>query len=81
MEEQNIKSLVLRLLVEVAPEAKPQDLRPDLNFRDQLDFDSIDFLNFVMAIEKAMGIHIPEYDYPKLSSLEGCVRYLSAHAG
>ena len=44
-----------------------------------IDIDSMDFLNFITAIHKRLGIDIPEIDYPKLITLNGAVAYLTAH--
>ena len=49
----------------------------ELSFRDQFEFDSVDFLNFVLAVEDRLGRRIAEVDYPKLSSLNGCISYLT----
>ena len=73
-----IKVTVLRALGEIAPEADLAAIKPDVSFRDQLDIDSMDFLNFVIAVHEALHVEIPEADYPKLITLNGCVGYLSA---
>lgn len=73
-----IKQAVLRLLGDIAPEADLTALKPDVGFRDQLDVDSIDFLNFVIALHKELHVEIPEADYPKLATLNGCVTYVMA---
>ena len=73
----DIRGTITRLLGELAPEADLASLRPDLNLRDQLDIDSMDFLNFVIALHKAFEIEIPETDYPRLSTLDGCVAYVT----
>ena len=72
-----IRQTVLRLLGEIAPEADLTALKPDVSFRDQLDIDSMDFLNFVVMIHKTFGLEIPEADYPKYGTLKGCVEQLS----
>lgn len=69
--------MVLKILGEIAPEADLSQLKPDVSFRDQLDIDSMDLLNFVIALHKALGVDIPETDYPHLASLNGCIAYLS----
>lgn len=51
---------------------------PETNFRDQFDFDSMDFLSFAMGLHKATGIDIPEIDYPCLSNLDGPIAYLKS---
>jgi len=79
MTPDDIRATVLRALGAVAPEADLDHLKPDVSFRDQLDIDSMDFLNIVVAINERTGIEIPERDYPKLSTLNDAVGYL-AHA-
>jgi acyl carrier protein len=76
MTNDDISALVLDVLREVAPDIEPGKLDPALNFRDQFEFDSVDYLNFVLALEKRLGIKIPEGDYPKLSGQNACVTYL-----
>jgi acyl carrier protein len=73
-----IKAAVLRALGEIAPEADLAAIKPDVSFRDQLDIDSMDFLNFVIAVHEALHVEIPEADYPKLITLNGCVEYLAS---
>jgi acyl carrier protein len=76
MSDDSLRAQVLEALAEVAPEADPETLDPARSFRDQLDFDSVDFLNFALALEKRLQVRIPETDYPRLSSLDGCIAYL-----
>jgi len=73
-----IRNTVLRALGEIAPEADLTTIKPDVSFRDQLDIDSMDFLNFVIAVHEALHVEIPEADYPKMATLNGCVEYLVA---
>ena len=80
MANDTLRTEVLQALQEVAPETDPDAIDPEVNFRDQCEIDSVDFLNFVLALERRLGMKIPEMDYPKLSSLDGCTRYLSAGA-
>jgi acyl carrier protein len=77
MTKDEIRTLTLKVLTTVAPNIEPQSLDADVNFRDQFDFDSVDYLNFVLALGKEVGIEIPESDFPKLSSLNGCIGYLA----
>jgi len=72
------RAQVLRLLGEIAPEADLAGLNPDVSFRDQLDLDSMDFLNFVVSLHKAFHMEIPESDYPKYTTLNGCVAQVAA---
>ncbi len=80
MTKDEIRTVVLRSLGEIAPEADPATVKPDVGFRDQLDLDSMDFLNFVIALHQALGVDIPEADYPRLATLDGCVEYLARAA-
>lgn len=77
MTPDEIRTVVLRALGSVAPEADLASLKPNVGFRDQLDLDSVDFLNFVIALHNEFRIDVPEKDYPKLATLDGCVRYLT----
>ena len=78
MTNDDIRSTVLNLLGDIAPEADPSRLAPDLSFREQLDIDSMDLQNFIISLYRHFGVDIPERDYPKLVTLNGCVAYLSA---
>jgi acyl carrier protein len=77
---QEIIEAVNRILREIAPEADLGAIRADLSLRDQIDLDSMDFLNFVIGLHKRLGVEIPEADYPRLATLNGCVDYLMAAA-
>ena len=73
-----LRAVVLRVLGDIAPEADLASLRSDLAFREQLDLDSMDILNFVVGLHAALGVEIPEADYPKLATLDACVEYLAS---
>lgn len=77
MREHQIREMILGILARIAPEADLASIQPDTRFRDQFEFDSIDCLNLMTTIQKEFGIEIPEVDYPKLATLNGCVRYLA----
>ena len=78
MTADEIRTAVLRALSEVAPEADAATLRPDRDLREQLDIDSMDFLNFLIGIHEQTGIDIPETDYGRLQTLDDFVDYLGA---
>lgn len=78
MTKDEIRATVLRVLGDIAPEADLNRLKPDVNFRDQLDIDSMDFLNFVIAIDEDLHVTIPESDYPELFSLDRAVDFLTS---
>lgn len=73
-----IRNVVVLALGRIAPEADLSALDPTADIREQLDIDSVDFLNFVLAIHAELGIDIPEADYGKLRTLESCSAYLGA---
>jgi acyl carrier protein len=73
-----IRATVLRVLGEIAPEADLSSVKGDVPLRDQLDLDSMDLLNVAVGLHAALGIEIPEADYPKVATLDGCVAYLDA---
>jgi acyl carrier protein len=72
---------VLRMLGEIAPEADLAQVKPDVDFRDQFDLDSMDLLNFVIAVDEELGVEIPESDYARLGSLDAFVGYLGERLG
>lgn len=81
MDQDALTRLITDSLMGVAPEVDPSALDPEVSFRDQFEIDSVDYLNFVLRLEKALGLRIPEVDYPKLSSLKGCLSYLGRSLG
>ena len=62
----------------IAPEIDLKTIDAGADLREALDIDSMDFLNFVTAIHRRLGVDIPEIDYPKLVTLDGAVHYLEA---
>lgn len=77
MTDAEIRRLVLNALAGVAPELDEASLAQNKNFREQLDIDSMDFLNYVIALHEALKIDIAETDYPRLISIDGAVSYLA----
>jgi acyl carrier protein len=60
----------------IAPDEDVSDLALDQRLRDQIDLDSMDFLDIVMELRKLYGVQVPEEDYKELATLQGCVEYL-----
>lgn len=79
MTEQEILDRVFGALKCVAPEIDDRRIDPDKLLRDQVEINSMDFLNFVNALSTAFEIDIPEDVYPRLASISGCARYIKAH--
>ena len=77
MSKDELRATVLRALSKVAPEADAHTIQANVPFREQLDIDSMDFLNFVIALHNDLRVEIPEKDYPKLATLQGCFEYFS----
>jgi acyl carrier protein len=79
----SIKSLraeVLSVLTTIAPEVDPADIRDEELLRDQVDLDSMDWLNFLLGIHKRLHVEIPESDYASLRTLADVVRYIEQHS-
>lgn len=81
MTDRDYARLVRETLFAVAPDLDGMEIDPDETFREQFEIDSMDFLNFVTGLSKATGRDIPEADYPRLETLNGCVAYLSGETG
>lgn len=72
-----IRDVILEILTDIAPDEELGDLKDEVNFRDQLELDSMDFLDIVMELRKRYRIQIPEEDYAELASMQSTVNYLS----
>lgn len=75
MSEEEIIELVERTLFGIAPEFEGEKIERGVTFRDQFEIDSMDFLNFIIGLHEATGVNIPEADYPRLETLNGCIAY------
>lgn len=73
MTREEVKAKVLEILGSIAPEADLAAIKPDVNFRDQIDIDSMDYLNFVIALDEEFKANIPEAEYTKFTSLNSCI--------
>lgn len=80
MNDARLEARILELLVAVAPDVDPASVRPEVDFRDQFDFDSMDQLNFAIAIHDAFGIDVPERDYREIASLRRSADYVARRA-
>jgi acyl carrier protein len=80
MNEPDLDLIVRGVLARIAPETAGEELDAEVELLEQLDLDSMDFLNFVIGLHEATGIDIPERDYPQLATLRGCVEYLLIHS-
>ena len=72
----DLRERVLGVLAEIAPEIETDEVGDDTDLREEMELDSMDFLNFAIAVHERFGIEIPESDYPLLATIAGCVSYL-----
>jgi acyl carrier protein len=75
-DETTLRAAVLETLQRVAPEIAQDELAPAQPLRDQVDLDSMDWLNFLVGLHQRLGVEIPEADYRKLVTLDDLVAYL-----
>ncbi|MGA2031841.1 MAG: acyl carrier protein [Thermoguttaceae bacterium] len=71
-----IREAVADILSAISPDDDVSHLQEEVPFREQLELDSMDFLDIVMELRKRYRIQIPEQDYPELASMASTVRYL-----
>ncbi len=64
------------IIAQIAPDEDLSRLKPELRLREQIELDSMDFLDIVMELRKLYGVQVPEKDYMELGTLAGCVKYL-----
>lgn len=76
MNETEIRAVALRVLKAIAPEIEDDELRDDRPLRNQVDLDSMDWLNFLLGLHRELKVDIPEADYARLVTLGDVVAYL-----
>jgi acyl carrier protein len=77
MNEADIRAVALETLLAIAPEVEADELRGDKPLRNQVDLDSIDWLNFLLGLHEKLKVEIPEADYVKLVTLDDVMGYLA----
>jgi acyl carrier protein len=77
MNKDACKKLVIDIISDIAPDEDLSNIKGDVRLRDQLQLDSMDFLDIVMELRKRHGIEVPEADYMQLASLDSCAEYLT----
>lgn len=73
---EEVRGIVLEIIGIVSPDEDLSNLKGDLRLRDQLDMDSMDFLDIVMELRKRYKVEVPKEDYLRLATLDGCIEYL-----
>lgn len=76
-DDAKLRAAVLDALLEVAPDIDASALDPARPLREQFDFDSMDLLNFALALHARFGVDVPETDYGRLATLDGSVEYIA----
>jgi acyl carrier protein len=76
MTTEEIRQSVLVALTDVAPEVEPSAIRTDLNLRDQTDLDSMDSLNFLIAVHEQLHVDISEADWARLQTIDDLVEFI-----
>lgn len=81
MNDTEARELIATVLGRIAPEVPLDEVEPDADLREEMDLDSMDFLNYVTGLHERTGLDIPETDYPELATVDAAVAYLTKHAG
>ena len=81
MTDAEIRAIAIAVLKAIAPEIEADELRGDRPLRNQVDLDSMDWLNFLLGLNKKLGVEIPEADYARLVTLDDVVAYLMKKLG
>jgi len=80
MNQDEVRKQVLAELMRIAPELEEGEVVPGKLLRAQVDLDSMDWLNFLVALHERFKVEIPEADYAKLGTLDQVTAYLQAKA-
>ena len=81
MTRAEVKQAVIDALLAVVPEARPAEIDPAAPLRDQLDIDSMDFINFIATLDQSLGVDVPESEYGRMTTLDACVEYVASRLG
>ncbi len=76
MKAEEIRAMILEVIHEIVPDEDLSNLKGDIRIRDQIEMDSMDFLDVIMELRKRYGVIVPEDDYMELSTLDSSVKYL-----
>jgi acyl carrier protein len=77
--EHDARAAVLAAIGEVAPDVETSDLDPASRLRQDLELDSLDFLQLIQTIADSTGVDTPEEDYPRLTTVQQVVDYVASH--
>ncbi len=77
MTTEEVRNVVLDIIADIAPDEDLGALKDEVSLREQIDLDSMDFLDIVMELRKRHKVEVPAEDYPKLATMASCVSYLT----
>ena len=80
MNDDALERQVRAALFAIAPDLVAEPIDPNRRYRDQFEFDSMDFLRYVVELNRRTGVDMPESDYPRLETVAGAVAYLREHS-
>ena len=80
MNDDEARTIIIQAMREVAPEVDLGSVPPQADLRDELDIDSMDFLNFIVGLHEKTGIDVPEEDYEHFATLQGAIDYVVRRA-
>ena len=76
MSKKEIREIIYNIIKDIAPDEDLSNMDDAKAIRDQIELDSMDFLDIVLELRKRYKVDVPEEDYPKLATIDGCVEYL-----
>lgn len=79
MNKDEIKSTIIKTILEIAPDIEEDEIEPNENIQESLEIDSFDFLKILTQMNGETGVEVPEADYSKVSTLESMAEYFSQH--
>lgn len=80
MDPTTATTAIRNALATIAPEAELDELAAEADLQEELDLDSMDFLNFLIALGESTGVKVPESEYRQVRTFGGCIAYLTAHS-
>ncbi|HLF42554.1 MAG TPA: acyl carrier protein [Acidimicrobiia bacterium] len=81
MNKEEARQTIFEVLGEIAPEVDPATVDDSSDLTEQLDLDSMDYLNWMLGINQVTGVEIPQRDVSRFLTIDGAVEYLVTHSG
>ncbi len=76
MKKEDLRNVIVNIIAKIEPDGDINTIEDSAPLRDQLELDSMDFLDIVLEIRKRYKIKIPEEDYPELQTMDSTINYL-----